>query len=138
MDEIRLDSYSTALAEEFMGDEDTLAVLRKLGRTKREEWEPKIPELANLIEMVQRTAKQRVWDEQRPAKEEERRLAEEAMCAKIVAENEAAFLERKQREAGEPVRATPRYPTTNEPTRDYLNPERQKEAARRAQERRAM
>jgi hypothetical protein len=49
MDEVRLESYSTAIAEDFPDDVDTLAVLARLSRARRAEYEPRIPALGDLL-----------------------------------------------------------------------------------------
>jgi hypothetical protein len=49
MDEVRLESYSKALAEGFPDDADTLTVLDRLGKSRRAEYEPKIPALGDLL-----------------------------------------------------------------------------------------
>lgn len=95
MDEIRLESYSTALMEAFLDDADTVIVLRRLSNSIREEFEPIIPPKAELIVMVKRED----WTRKRKAREE-REAAEEKAYAQIVKE---------EREAGgwEPLPMTP-------------------------------
>jgi hypothetical protein len=59
MDAIRLESYSKALAEEFRDEGDTLTVLDKLAKSRRGEYESRIPDMGDLLEMVReaRTAR---------------------------------------------------------------------------------
>lgn len=52
IDGIRLESYSKALGEEFKEDFDTLFVLDRLVKSRRGEYEAKIPEMGDLLEMV--------------------------------------------------------------------------------------
>lgn len=52
MDSVRLESYSKALGEEFTEDYDTLYVLDGLVKSRRGEYEAKIPEMGDLLEMV--------------------------------------------------------------------------------------
>lgn len=52
IDGIRLESYSKALGEEFKEDSDTLFVLDRLVKSRRGEYEAKIPEMGDLLEMV--------------------------------------------------------------------------------------
>lgn len=52
MDAMRLQAYSRALGEEFKDDRDTLAVLDRMVRSRRAEYEAKIPEMGDLLEMV--------------------------------------------------------------------------------------
>lgn len=52
LDPVRLESYSKALAEDFGDDAEVLAVLNRLGRTERAEYEPIIPPLATLLKAV--------------------------------------------------------------------------------------
>jgi hypothetical protein len=52
IDAVRLDSYSQALAEEFATDDDTMAVLHRLVRQPRGEYQSKVPELGDLLDMV--------------------------------------------------------------------------------------
>jgi hypothetical protein len=59
MDEIRLNEYSKALAEEFDDDSDTLVILVKLSRSRRAEYEPKIIELGELLEMIREVGRER-------------------------------------------------------------------------------
>jgi hypothetical protein len=49
MDEVRLESYSKALAEAFPDDADALAVLDRMGKSRRAEFESKIPSLGDLL-----------------------------------------------------------------------------------------
>lgn len=72
VDAIRLESYSKALAE-FPDDQDTLEVLKVLATRRRAEFEPKIPELGDLLEMV----RERLREKRRLEREaRERALAE--------------------------------------------------------------
>lgn len=59
MDEVRLDEYSKALIEEFDDDSDTLAVLVKLARSRRAEYEPKIVELGELLARIRELGRER-------------------------------------------------------------------------------
>jgi hypothetical protein len=60
MDEVRLESYSTALAEEFPDDVDALAVLDHLGKSRRAEYEPRIPALGDLLGDVREASRVRI------------------------------------------------------------------------------
>jgi hypothetical protein len=53
-----LESYSKALAEEF-SDADVMAVLDKRVRQKREQFEPKIPEMGEMLEWVREFVRDR-------------------------------------------------------------------------------
>ena len=68
---MRLESYSRALAEEFRDDTDTMAVLDKLVRAERQEYEPKIPEMGNLLGAVRRHRGERLRIAAERKKEEE-------------------------------------------------------------------
>lgn len=59
MDAIRLDSYSKALAEEFKNDVDTLLVLDKMVRSRRPEYEAKIPDMGDLLQRVRERRSER-------------------------------------------------------------------------------
>lgn len=75
MDSIRLESYSKALAE-FSDDTDTLAVLGVLAKRRRGDYEPKIPELGDLLEMVREYGREKRRMD-REARERAEREAEE-------------------------------------------------------------
>lgn len=61
MDEIRLEEYSKQLCEQFPNDATTFAVMQEFGRTVRGDYEDKIPPLADLVAMVQRSLKLAEW-----------------------------------------------------------------------------
>ena len=73
MDAVRLESYSKALADGFSEDADMLAVMERLVKTRRAEYEAKIPELGELLQLVrdQRTERRRVAREAREREERE-------------------------------------------------------------------
>jgi hypothetical protein len=71
IDAIRLDSYSQALAEEFATDDDTMAVLHRLVRTRRAEYESKVPELGDLLDMVREQRTERMRKDREQAEREE-------------------------------------------------------------------
>lgn len=82
MDDIRLVSYSKALAEEFADSAPVLQFLKRHGRAPREEFEPKILALADLVAAVRRSINTAVWAEKRAARvakerEDEQRIAAE-------------------------------------------------------------
>ena len=57
---MRLESYSRALAEEFRTDADTLYVMDRLVRTRRGEYEAKIADMGDLLEMVRERRAERI------------------------------------------------------------------------------
>jgi hypothetical protein len=85
MDEIRLESYSRALIEEFADDADTFTVLDRLSLTIRGAFDPIIPPKADLIRMVRGED----WARKRNAAEE-RRVREEREDAEQIAAEKAA------------------------------------------------
>jgi len=64
MDAVRLESYSRALAEEFKTDVDLLLVLDRLVKARRGEYESKIPEMGDLLEMVRERRSERIREAQ--------------------------------------------------------------------------
>jgi len=82
MDSIRLESYSKALGEEFAEDYDTLYVLDGLVRSRRGEYETKIPEMGDLLEMVRDRRSERLR-----AIRERKKRDEHAAYLKDVREN---------------------------------------------------
>lgn len=60
MGEVRLTVYSEALAEEFSDDRDTWVAMNKLIKTRRGEFEAKIPELGDLLELVREERRTRL------------------------------------------------------------------------------
>lgn len=71
MDSVRLESYSKALGEEFAEDYDTLYVLDGLVKSRRGEYEAKIPEMGDLLEMVRDRRSERLRGiRERKAREE--------------------------------------------------------------------
>jgi hypothetical protein len=71
MDSVRLESYSKALGEEFKEDYDTLYVLDRLVKNGRGEYESKIPEMGDLIDMVRERRSERLKAIQDRRKQEE-------------------------------------------------------------------
>lgn len=82
MDSVRLESYSKALGEEFPEDYDTLYVLDGLVRSRRGEYEAKIPEMGDLLEMVRDRRSERLR-----AIRERKKRDEHAAYLKDVREN---------------------------------------------------
>lgn len=94
MDADRLDSYSRALCK-FPDDTDTLAVLARLVESPRGEFEPKIPEMGNLLGMI----RQRRSDRRRREEQDEQAREWGRYCAQVAAER------------AEDEKAGPRVPT---------------------------
>lgn len=76
-----LDSYSKALSE-FPDDADTLAVLERLAKSPRAEFEPKIPEMGNLLGMI----RLRRADRKRREEQDERDAEWGRYCAQVAQE----------------------------------------------------
>jgi hypothetical protein len=121
MDEIRLESYSKALAEAFPDDVDTLAVLDRMGKSRRAEFEPKIPSLGDLLGDVRDARGARLNQrvefealERIKAEEAHRRAHPEAYyhgsLVDLMAEAQQR-IEAKRVTAGEMIRSTPRVAT---------------------------
>ena len=68
MDEIRLDAYAEEFAERFADSAVTLAWLKRFGAARREEFEPRIPELGEALHLLQRAHDEVRWERQRAAR----------------------------------------------------------------------
>lgn len=98
---MRLDSYTREFAERFE-DQDIFAWLRSFGLRKREEMEAKIPTLAEAVEAIEKIARKRAWDADRPAREEAEAKRRAEYEAKWEEERKAAFLARKFGQTAKP------------------------------------
>lgn len=88
MDAMLLGVYSQALAEEFPDETDTMVVMNRLVRSRRGEFEAKIPELGDFMELIreERGRRMKAAREQREADEYEalrrdRELHPEKYCS---------------------------------------------------------
>ena len=87
MDAVRLESYSRAIAEEFTEDADVLAVLGRLVKSRRGEYEAKIPEMGELLALIRDGRRERL----RQTREAKERAAWDAYMRELKANPERFF-----------------------------------------------